>query len=38
VNDFLENRERPPKQTLPPRGRGTRRQWLQWWMKEGEEK
>jgi hypothetical protein len=36
VNDFLENRERPPKETLPPRGRGTRRQWRQWWMREGD--
>ena len=36
VKDFLENRERPPKETLPPRGRGTRRAWLQWWMSEKE--
>ncbi len=38
VEDFLANRERPPKETLPPKGRGSRRAWEQWWMKERERK
>ena len=36
VEDFLANRERPPKEALPPRGRGSRREWEQWWMSERE--
>jgi hypothetical protein len=37
VEDFLANRERPPKETLPPRGSPrSRRAWEHWWMREKE--
>ena len=37
VEDFLANREKPPKETLPPKGRGSRRAWERWWMREKED-
>ncbi len=36
VDDFLANRERPPKETLPPKGRGPKRAYERWRMRERE--
>ena len=36
VDDFLANREPPPKEALPPRGRGSRRAREHAWMMEKE--
>ena len=36
IDDFLANRERLPKETLPPKGRGPKRAYAYWRMRERE--
>jgi hypothetical protein len=36
VEDFLANRERPPEQGLPPRGRDSKRKQAHWWLMQKE--